>query len=107
MQSSTPTGQFSHSNHSVHALKPLTKILSSGPRARKPIKASRWVPAQAWSIDVKYRCLGLIGAETADFGKGGGIKAWAAVLAVFSPRERRTQPSFLPLSRNFCRPCLP
>src|SRR5438874_1750822 len=52
---------------SVHALKPLTKILSFGPSARKPIGAERWVPASAWSIDVKYWCQGLIGAETAGF----------------------------------------
>src|SRR5437879_5190577 len=47
---------------SVHALKPLTKILSFGPSARKPIRAEQWDPAPAWSTDVKYRCQGLIGA---------------------------------------------
>src|SRR5258707_7780237 len=52
---------------SVHALKPLTKILSFGPSARKPIRAGRSAPAPAWSIDVKYRGQGLIGAKTAGF----------------------------------------
>src|SRR6266446_7051143 len=52
---------------SVHALKPLTKILSFGPSARKPLRAERWVPAPAWSTDVKYRCQGPIGVETAGF----------------------------------------
>src|SRR5258708_23475761 len=52
---------------SVHALKPLTKILSFGPSARKLIRADRWAAAPAWSTDVKYRGQGLIGAETAGF----------------------------------------
>jgi hypothetical protein len=39
MQSSTPNGQFSHPSNSVHALKPLIKILSFGSLARKPITA--------------------------------------------------------------------
>jgi hypothetical protein len=41
MQSSTPYGQFAHPNHSVHALKPLIKILSFGALARKPVEPSR------------------------------------------------------------------
>src|SRR5438874_5654184 len=52
---------------SVHALKPLTKILSFGSSARKPIRAEQRDPAPAWSTDVKYRCQGLIGVETAGF----------------------------------------
>src|SRR5258705_12636474 len=52
---------------SVHALKPLTKILSFGPSARKPIRAERSSPAPAWSIDVKSRGQGLIGAKTDGF----------------------------------------
>src|SRR5258707_15778413 len=56
---------------SVHALKPLTKILSFGPSARKPLKAERWAAAPAWSTDVKSRGRGLIGAERADFSKKG------------------------------------
>src|SRR5260370_15463944 len=52
---------------SVHALKPLTKILSFGPSARKPLKAERSAPAPAWSTDVKSRGRGLIRAETAGF----------------------------------------
>src|SRR5437667_4695701 len=68
---------------SVHALKPLTKILSFGPSARKPIRAERRVPAPAWSTDVKYWCQGLIGAETAGFfqKEDRGLTALAAVLA--------------------------
>src|SRR5258705_13906752 len=54
---------------SVHALKPLTKILSFGPSARKPIRAERSSAAPAWSIDVKYRGQGLIGAKRRDFSK--------------------------------------
>src|ERR1700722_11649388 len=69
MQSSTPDGQSSRPNYSVHALKPLTKILSFGPLARKPAKASRRGPYRAWSTDTKYRCHGLIAAKMADFEK--------------------------------------
>src|SRR6267143_249726 len=58
---------------SVHALKPLTKILSFGPSARKPLKAERSAPAPAWSTDVKSRGRGLIGAKTADFSKKGQL----------------------------------
>src|SRR5712671_4847253 len=58
---------------SVHALKPLTKILSFGPSDRKPLKAEPWAPAQAWSTDVKSRGRGLIGAKTADFSKKGQL----------------------------------
>ena len=35
-----PTGNFRTPTYSVHALKPLSKILSFGPHARKPIRAS-------------------------------------------------------------------
>src|SRR6266436_3739666 len=65
---------------SDHALKPLTKILSFGPSARKPIRAERWVPAPAWSTDVKYRCQGPIGAENGGiFQKRTGLTGGAAV----------------------------
>src|SRR5258708_37208396 len=68
---------------SVHALKPLTKILSFGPSARKPLKAEPWAPAPAWSTDVKSRGRGLIGAERADFSKKGQrVNDSAAALAV-------------------------
>src|ERR1700694_5968059 len=73
MQSSTPNGQVSHPNLSVHALKPLTKILPFGLPGRKPTGVLRRVPPQAWSTEVKYRCLGLIGAERADFLKKPGL----------------------------------
>src|SRR6266478_9701894 len=68
---------------SVHALKPLTKILSFGPSARKPIRAERWEVAPAWSTDVKYRGQGLIGAKTAGFfaKKDRGLTVGAGVLA--------------------------
>src|ERR1700684_3303145 len=69
MQSSTPDGPCPHPNYRVQALKPLTKILSFGPLARKPTKVSRRAPCRAWSIDVKYRRHGLIAAKMADSGK--------------------------------------
>src|ERR1700722_4953612 len=69
MQSSTPDGQSSRPNYSVHALKPLTKILSFGPLARKPAKAPRRGPCRAWSTDIKYRRHGLIATKMADFAK--------------------------------------
>src|SRR5471030_1341030 len=99
MQSSTPNGQFAHPDYSVHALKPLSKILSFGPLARKPIRALRRVPQLAWSIDVKYRCLGLIGAEIANFGKSLGYRRR---LTFGTP----LQLNFRPISRNFWRRCL-
>src|SRR3981189_3616144 len=80
MQSSTPNGQRAHPNYSVHALKPLTKILTFGAPARKPVSALQWVLPRAWSTDVKYRGLGLIGAETVDFCKSRG---WAAARLTF------------------------
>src|ERR1700687_197901 len=86
MQSSTPNGQFSHPNHSVHALKPLTKILPFGAPGRKPMGALRQVPPQAWSIDVKYRCLGLIGAETADLRKSRGQSPGGGFCGPFSAK---------------------
>src|SRR5258706_5350024 len=73
---------------SVHALKPLTKILSFGPSARKPLKAEPWAPALAWSTDVKSRGRGLIGAERADFSKKGQrVNDSAVALRPFSSKS--------------------
>src|ERR1700735_1011890 len=82
MQSSTPDGQSSRPNYSVHALKPLTKILSFGPLGRKPAKASRRGPCRAWSTDTKYRRHGLIATKMADLQSPKPFRA--AVMAVFS-----------------------
>src|SRR5229473_7330251 len=87
MQSSTPNGQFAHPNYSVHALKPLTKILSFGALARKPVRALRRIPPRKWSTDVKYRGLGLIGAESADFCESRGSAAAQLTFGVGSARE--------------------
>src|SRR5258708_29423748 len=77
---------------SVHALKPLTKILSFGPSARKPLKAEPWAPALAWSTDVKSRGRGLIGAERADFSKKGQRvnDSAAALAAIFRKNPAST-----------------
>jgi len=66
MQSSTPNEQCPHPNHSVQALKPLVKILRFDPAGRKPTLPLLGVAPQAWSIEVKYLCLGLIGAKLVD-----------------------------------------
>src|SRR5260221_13205009 len=79
---------------SVHALKPLTKILSFGPSVRKPLKAEPWAPAPAWSTDVKSRSRGLIGAETAGFfqkRKGGWWLAWCRT-GHFFPQKTALKP---------------
>lgn len=80
MQSSTPQGQFyaqiPHPKHSVHALKLLFKILPFGSPGRKPSKASRRVPRQAWSTAVKYPCLGLIAAKSGRFSKKPYVNGW-------------------------------
>src|SRR3979411_2827099 len=104
MQSSTPTGQFSHPTYSVHALKPLTKILTVSPLGRKPVEASRQVPAGEWSTDLKYRRPGLIAAEMAEFLKNRGQRRDGR-FGGDSARNTVLQPSFRPISRNFWRRC--
>src|SRR3954470_22945457 len=73
MQSSTPTGQFPHPKHSVHALKPMIKVLLFGHTRRKPKQESPDDPAYEWSIDLKYPCLGLIAAGIGTFTKRSGL----------------------------------
>src|SRR5712672_4715750 len=93
MQSSTPNGQLSHPNHSVHALKPLIKIVSFGPLARKPAGTPRQYRTQAWSIDLKYRCLGLIGADIADSEKSGGSGLGGRLEGIFRPKRGGLSPA--------------
>src|SRR3954451_13824074 len=64
-----PTGQFPHPKHSVHALKPMIKVLLFGHTRRKPKLESPDDPAYEWSIDLKYPCLGLIAAGIGTFTK--------------------------------------
>src|SRR6478672_6710938 len=87
---------------SVHALKPLTKILSFDPPARKPLKAERCEAAPAWSTDVKSRGRGLIGAETAGFfqKEHGGLTVGLLPQPLFFAKSG-PQPIFRPISRNF------
>src|ERR1700691_407788 len=90
MQSSTPDGHRSRPNYSVQALKPLTKIVSFGPLARKPTEASRRVACRAWSIDIKYRRHGLIATKMTDFGvpKGASGCGYGGVFRVDADFQR-------------------
>src|SRR5712672_536874 len=97
MWSSPPNRQSSAPQPSVHALKPLTKILSFGPSARKPLRVERWVPAPAWSTDVKSRGRGLWGPNGKNFFKkrteGYGLGARPAG---YFPEKTGPHPIFRP-----------
>src|SRR3954451_3635849 len=105
MQSSTPTGQFPHPKHSVHALKPMIKVLLFGHTRRKPKQESPDDPAYELAIDLKYPCLGLIAAGIGTFTKRSGFNGWGAAWRRNQERNR-LQFSFRPISRNSWRRCL-